>query len=90
MYIYSKSNSQFWTSKQRPGTIKKSRPIRPYEKGVAGKLKSIARKHGFTTVFTKTKDLGGQLQTKQKDQLETSGVVYEVDYNNWLKSIQVK
>ena len=27
----------------------------PYEKGVAEKLKSIASKHGFTTVFTKTK-----------------------------------
>ena len=36
-------------------------------------------------VFTKTKDLRGQIQTKQKDKMETSGVVYEVDCNNCLK-----
>ena len=30
-----------------------------YEKGVAEKLKRAAYKHGFTTVFTKTKDLRG-------------------------------
>ena len=57
----------------------------PYEKGVAEKLKSVASKYGFTTVFTKTKDLRGQIQTKQKDKMETSGVVYEVDCNNCLK-----
>ena len=57
----------------------------PYEKGVAEKLKRVASKFRFTTVFTKTKDLTGQLQTKQKDKMETSGVVYEVDCNNCLK-----
>ena len=36
-------------------------------------------------VFTKTKDLRGLLQTKQKDKIESSGVMYEVDYNNCLK-----
>ena len=30
-----------------------------YEKGVAEKLKRVANKYGFTTVFTKTKDLRG-------------------------------
>ena len=29
----------------------------PYDKGVAGKIKSVSSKYGFTTVFTKTKDL---------------------------------
>ena len=55
----------------------------PYEKGVAEKLKRVASKYGFTTVFSKTKDLRGQTQTK--DKMETSGVVYEVDCNNCLK-----
>ena len=55
----------------------------PYEKGVAGKLKRVASKYGFTTVISKTKDLKGQIQTK--DKMETSGVVYEVDCNNYLK-----
>ena len=39
----------------------------------------------FTTVFTKTKDLTGQLQTKKKGKMESSGVVYEVDCNNCFK-----
>ena len=30
-----------------------------YEKGVAEKLKRVANKYEFTTVFTKTKDLRG-------------------------------
>ena len=38
-----------------------------HEKDVAEKLKRVARKYGFTTVFTKTKDLRGKIQTKQKD-----------------------
>ena len=42
-----------------------------YEKGVAEKLKRVARKYGFTTVFTKTKDLRRQLRTKRKDKMET-------------------
>ena len=58
----------------------------PYEKGLAEKLKRVASKYGFTTVFTKTKDLRGQLRTKQKDKMEISGVVYEVDCNNCLKT----
>ena len=57
----------------------------PYKKGVAEKLKRVACKYGFTTVFTKAKDLRGQLWTKQKDKMETSVVVYEVDSNNCLK-----
>ena len=39
----------------------------PYERGVAEKLKRVASKYGFTSVFTKTKDLRGQIRTKQKD-----------------------
>ena len=31
----------------------------PYEKGVSEKLKRVAIKYGFTTVFTKAKDLKG-------------------------------
>ena len=57
----------------------------PYEKSVAEKLKRVVNKYGFTTFFTKTKVLGGQLRTKQKDKMETSGVVYEVVCNNCLK-----
>ena len=36
----------------------------PYEEGVAKKLKRVGSKYGFTTVFTKTKDLRGEIQTK--------------------------
>ena len=57
----------------------------PYEKGVAEKLKRVASKYGFTTAFTKTKDLRGQIRTKQNNKMETSGVVYEVDCNNCFK-----
>ena len=38
-------------------------------------------------VFAKTKDLRGQIQTKQKDKMETSNVDYEGDYNNCLKKV---
>ena len=61
-----------------------------YKKGVAEELKRLASKCKFTTVFTKTKGLRGQIQTKQKDKMETSGVVYEIDCNNCLKNIQVR
>ena len=44
----------------------------PCEKCVAEKLKCVARKYGFTTIFTKTKDLRGQIRTKQEDKMETS------------------
>ena len=43
-----------------------------YEKCVAEKLKYVARKYGFTTIFTKTKDLRGQIRTKQEDKMEAS------------------
>ena len=56
-----------------------------YNKSVAEKLKRVASKYVFTTVITKTKDLRGQLQTKQKDKMENSGVVYEVDCNSCLE-----
>ena len=57
----------------------------PYEKGFTEKLKRIASKYGFTTVFTKTKVLREKIRKKQKDKMETSGIVYEVDCNNCFK-----
>ena len=56
-----------------------------YKKGVAENLKRIANKYGFTTIFTKTKDLIAQVWTEQKDNMKTSGVVYEGDWNKCLK-----
>ena len=69
----------------------KSKELQPlkmfisYEKGVAEILKRVGSKYGFTTVFTKTKDLRGQLRTKQKDKIKSSGAVYEVDCDNYFK-----
>ena len=40
---------------------------------------------GLQQFFKKTKYLRGQIKTKQEDKMETSGVVYEVDCNNFLK-----
>ena len=57
----------------------------PYEEGVAEKLKKVVSKYGFTTIFTKTKDLRGQIRTKQEDKTETLGVVCELDCHNCLK-----
>ena len=57
----------------------------PYEKVVAEKLKRVASKHGFTTVFTKIKNFRGQLRTEQQNRMVISGVVYEVDCNNCLR-----
>ena len=37
--------------------------------------KRLASKYKFTTVFTKPKDLRGQIRTKQKDKMQTSGAV---------------
>ena len=42
----------------------------PYEEGVAEKLKKVVSKYGFTTIFTKTKDLRGQIRTKQEDKTD--------------------
>ena len=56
-----------------------------YKKGVAENLKRIANKYGFTTIFTKTKDLIAQVWTEQKDNMKTSGVVFEGDWNNCFK-----
>ena len=57
----------------------------PYEKVVAEKLKRVASKHGFATVFTKIKNFRGQLRTEQQNRMVISGVVYEVDCNNCLR-----
>ena len=39
-----------------------------YKKGVTEKIKRGANKYGFATVFTKTIELRGHLQTKEKKQ----------------------
>ena len=57
-------------------TIKNVHPIR---ESCCWKTKSVATKYKFTTVLTKTKDLRGQIRTKQVNKMETSGIVYEVD-----------
>ena len=57
-----------------------------YERGVVEKLKKVASKYKFTTVFAKTKDLRGQIRTKEEDKMETSGVVYELGFSNCFKN----
>ena len=57
----------------------------PYENVIAEKPKRVRRKYRFNTVFIKNKDLRGQIKTKQKNRMETSVVVYQVDSNNCLK-----
>ena len=85
-----KDTSQSHNSEHKSKALEPLKMFIPYKKGVAEKLKRVASKYGFTTVLTKTKDFRGQIQTKQKDKMETLGLVYEVDCNNCLKSKQVK
>ena len=66
-----KDTLQSHNSEQKSKELKPLEMSIPYEKGVAEKLKSVASKYGFTTVFTKTKDLKGQIRTKQKYTSET-------------------
>ena len=73
-----KDTLQSHNSKHKSKELEPLKMFIPYEKGVAEKLKRVASKIGFTTVFTKAKDLRGQLRTKEKDKIETSGAVYEV------------
>ena len=40
---------------------------------------------GLQQSLQKKKDLRGQLRTKQKDKIKSSGAVYEVDCNNYFK-----
>ena len=74
-----KNTLQYHNSEHKSKELQPLKILIPYEKGVANKLKRVASKYGFTTVFTKTKDLRGQLRTKVKNKMETSGVVYEMD-----------
>ena len=71
MLLIKQSRSQSHNSEHKS---KEMEPLKmktfPYEKVVAEKLKRTASKYGFTTVFTKMKDLRGQLRTKQKDRME--------------------
>ena len=80
-----KNTLQIHYSEYKSKELKPLKIFIPYDKVVAEKLKSVASKYGFTTVFTKTKDLGGLLQTKEKDKMETSCVLCEVDCNNCFK-----
>ena len=90
IYKTIKENLQIHNSEHKSKELEPLKIFIAYEKGVAEELKRLASKYKFTTVFTKTKDLRGQIRTKQKDKMETSGVVYEIDCNNCLKNIQVK
>ena len=80
-----KDTLQSPNSKHKSKELEPLRMFIPYEKGVAEKLKRVASKYGFATVFTKANDLRGQIRTKQKDKMKTSGVVYEIDCHNSLK-----
>ena len=80
-----KGTLQIHNSDHKSKELKLLKMFIPYEKGVSKKLKMVASKYGFTTVFTKTKGLRGQILTKQEYKMKTSGVVYEVDCNNCLK-----
>ena len=80
-----KNTLQYHNSEHKNKELQPLKMLISYEKGVAEKLKRVASKYGFTTVFTKTKDLGGQLQTKEKDKMDTSCVLCEVDCNNCFK-----
>ena len=80
-----KDTLQIDNSKDKSKELEPLKMLIPYEKVVAEKLKRVASKYRFTTVFTKTKDLRGQIPTKQEDEMEASAVVYEVDCNNCLK-----
>ena len=85
-----KDTLKIHNSEHKSQELEPLKMFNPYQKDVAEKLKRVASKYGFTTVFTKTKDFRGQIRPKQDDKMETSEVVYEVDYNNFLKIIQVK
>ena len=64
-----------------PNLIKKKtiKNVHPIRESCCWKTKSVASKYKFATVLTKTKDLRGQIRTKQVNKMETSGIVYEVD-----------
>ena len=66
-------------SKHKSKELKPLKMFIPYVKDVAEKLKWVSSKCGFTTVFTKANDLRGQIRAKQKDKMETSGVIYEIE-----------
>ena len=57
----------------------------PYEKSISEKLRMIARKIGFTAVFTKSRDLRSQFRFKNKEPKDVSGEVYEIKCSNCKK-----
>ena len=85
IYKTIKNTLKIHDSKHKGKEVEPLKMFIPYEKGVAEKLRRVACKYGFTIVFTKAKDLRGQLWIKQKDKMETSVVVYEADSNNCFK-----
>ena len=50
-----KGTLQIHNSEHKSKELKLLKMFIPYEKGVSKKLKMVASKYGFTTVFTKTK-----------------------------------
>ena len=55
-----KDTSQSHNSEHKNKGLEPLKMFIPYEKGISEKLKRVASKYGFTTVFTKTKELRGQ------------------------------
>ena len=51
-----KGTLQIDNSEYKSKELEPLKVLIPYEKDVAEKLKRVASKYGFTTVFTKTKD----------------------------------
>ena len=52
-----KNISENYNSEHKGKDLQPVKMFISYDKGVAGKLKSVSSKYGFTTVITKTKDL---------------------------------
>ena len=69
-YPWNVINKRIKDTLQSHNSEQKSKKLEPlkvfilYEKGVAEKLKRVASKDDFTTVFTETIDLRAQMRTK--------------------------
>ena len=64
-----KETFQSHNSEHKSKELESLKMFIPYKKGITEKLKRVASKYVFTTVFTKTKDLRGQIRTKRKDKM---------------------
>ena len=62
--IINKTIKDTWQSQYSEHNNKELEPLKvfiPYEKGAAEKLKKVASKYRFTTIFTNPKDLRRQI-----------------------------